>query len=217
MYTKYFSNGYSPLINMFNGLTKTIKTCICCNSKNIIYEPFITLQISIPIQDNTEQEYNIYECLNNITTNEQLDNDNKVECDFCGLFNKSYTKSLLWKTPEILVIHIKRFIVNSYGKTIRKLNNKINYPIYNLDLLNYFDDKSPYKNDSKYDLFGVNIHYSSNNSIDSGHYVSKIKNIMNNKWCIYNDSSSIIEINDEDEINDENAYLLFYCRQNNNN
>jgi len=47
-----------------------------------------------------------------------------------------------------------------------------------------------------------------------GHYISFVKNIINNKWYVYNDSNQPIQINKLNDLQNENAYLLFYYRHN---
>jgi ubiquitin C-terminal hydrolase len=195
-WVKFQAKEYSPLKNMFDGLTKITKRCVYCNNKNSIFEPFISLGLEV--------RNNIYDCLDNLVSEEQLDSSNKVICNFCGLKNKSVSNTLLWKTPDILVLHLKRFIVNAYGIPIQKNNENIDYPITDLDLSKYIDPASPHKNKT-YELVGVNIHHGY--TINSGHYTSYVKNIINKKWYHYNDSQPITEIKN---IQNQNAYILFY-------
>jgi ubiquitin C-terminal hydrolase len=88
------------------------------------------------------------------------------------------------------------------------------YPITNLNLEKYFDPTSPYKTSSKYDLVGINIHqaFGYGGNINSGHYTSIVKNIMNNNWYLYNDANKIKEIYTKELLQDSDAYLLFYYR-----
>jgi ubiquitin carboxyl-terminal hydrolase 4/11/15 len=145
---------------------------------------------------------------------EQLDDDNKMKCEMCGLNNRAHSQSLLWKTPKILVLHIKRFLVNSYGITSQKITNNVEYPITNLDLEKYFNPTSPFKKSSKYDLIGINIHqaFGYGGNINSGHYTSIVKNIMNNHWYLYNDANKLKLALTKEHLQDKNAYLLFYYR-----
>lgn len=214
---QFQSREYSPLKNMFDGLIETNKRCMCCENKVFRYEPFVTLGLSIPIKEKQEilKSFDIYECLDHMVKEEQLDSDNKMNCEMCGLKNRGHTKSLLWKSPKVLVLHIKRFLVNSYGVTTQKLNNNIVYPIYDLDISKYFNPASPYKNQSKYDLVGINLHQSFGHggNINFGHYTSIVKNIMNNNWYLYNDSSPLKMAYTKENLQNPNAYLLFYYRQ----
>lgn len=213
---KYQSKEYSIFKNLFNGTIENTKKCIYCKNKTYSFEPFITLPLSIPInsKNDTSSVFDIYDCFDNLISEEQLDINNKINCCLCGLKNRAYSKSLLYKTPKILVIHIKRFKVNSFGMRIQKITNNVTYPIKNLDLEKYFDPASPYKKSSKYDLIGINIHESMGlgNNINMGHYTSIIKNTINNNWHLYNDSHTVQRMINKDHLQQSNAYLLFYYR-----
>lgn len=215
LWGKFQYNEYSPLNNMFEGMTQNIKRCAFCGSNNINYEPFLTLGLSIPIKDDINKTFTINECLDHLITEDQLDEYNKITCELCGLKNNSYNKSLIWRTPKVLVLHIKRFMTNQYGIPTQKLTNNILYPYKDLDLSPYFDETSPFKSSSKYDLIGINIHMKiGNNNSNLGHYVSIVKNMINHKWYLYNDASSIIKIKSSEQLQHKNAYMLFYYRHN---
>jgi ubiquitin C-terminal hydrolase len=215
-WTQFQSREYSPLKNMFDGLIETRCRCMCCDSKSTRYEPFITLGLSIPIKDKQDivKSFDIYECLDHMIKEEQLDSDNKLNCEMCGLRNQGHTRSLLWKSPKLLVLHIKRFLVNSFGIPSQKLNNNVIYPIKDLDLSKYFDPASQHKSQSKYDLIGINLHQSFGHrgNINYGHYTSIVKNIMNNNWYLYNDSNALKMAYTKENLQNSNTYLLFYYR-----
>ena len=205
-YIKNITHEYSELKNMFDGLSQTTKVCLYCGTNNVNYESFLSLQVSIPDNKN-----NIYECFDHLIEKEQLDEDNKWKCNFCGIKNRAFTNTILWKTPKILVIHIKRFINNMYGQPYKKNTTNIEYPIIDLDLTKYFEKNSPFANQAKYDLFGVNLHESmgSRENINGGHYTSIVKNMINNEWYLYNDSNDLQKLNYND-LQSRDAYLLFY-------
>jgi len=203
--TMYQSHEYSILTELFDGLYKNTCSCACCKSTNIKFEPFLTL--AVDIDNNT----NLYDCLNQLCHDTQLDEDNKLTCGFCGLSNRAHKKTLLWKTPKILVIHLKRF-----GVGAGKITTKIDYPIKDLDLSDYIDSNSPYKLNSKYDLVGVNLHQALGGSlnINAGHYTSLVKNMNNYKWYLYNDSEQPELQFKKENLQDKDAYLLFYYSHN---
>jgi ubiquitin C-terminal hydrolase len=210
------SKEYSPLKIMFNGMIESNRRCSYCNSNNYLFEPFVTLALSIPIKNKSDikKEFSIYDCLDHMIQEEQLDSSNMVTCDMCGIKNQGYNKTLLWQTPKILVIHIKRFMTNSFGIPTQKLNNNIEYPIQNLDLLKYFNPHSPHKESSKYDLFGVNLHqaFGYGMNINKGHYTSFVKNMMNHNWYYYNDANDVECVPNSNSLQHMNAYMLFYYR-----
>jgi ubiquitin carboxyl-terminal hydrolase 8 len=211
---KFQYREHSPLKKMFDGMLETENTCRYCKCKSMNYQPFLTLSLSIPVEDKIDEfkPHSIYDCLDHMIIEEKLDADNKMNCEMCGLKTQGNTKTMLWKTPKILVLHIKRFLFNSYGIATQKLNNNIIYPFENLDLEKYFDPLSPHKNKSKYDLIGVNLHQSLGNhrNISAGHYTSFVKNMINNTWNLYNDSANVITLQHKEQLQNSNAYLLFY-------
>ena len=94
-----------------------------------------------------------------------FDNDNLYNCELCGFKNRAFTTRLLWRTPKILIIHIKRFLVDNFGNRTKKLINNVKYPIYDLDISKYICDDSDYKSKSKYNKFrkhGIEIFFMKN-------------------------------------------------------
>lgn len=75
----------------------------------------------------------------------------------------------LWRLPEVLVIHLKRF---SYSRSMKhKLETFVNFPIRDFDLTNYV----AHKNSSRrqlYELYALTNHYG---GMGSGHYTAHIK------------------------------------------
>ena len=214
---QYQKKEFSPIKTLFDGLIQNNRKCMCCNTNSIGYEPFLTMPISVPIKNKNDmyKTFDLYECIDHYVSEEQQDADNKINCDLCGLCNRAYSKTLLWKTPKILVIHIKRFLINAFGIPTQKITNNITYPIKDLDLGKYFDVASPYKSSCKYDLIGINIHqaFGYGQNINLGHYTSIVKNIMNNNWYLYNDSNPVCMAYTKNDLQNNNAYLLFYYRQ----
>ena len=146
----------------------------------------------------------IYECLDDFIKEEQIDKDNMILCDFCGMKNKAHKKMNISSMPEILVIHLKRFMVNNYGVITRKISSMVKYPL-ELDITIYGEGEL-----GKYKLFGVNMHHSiGHNNADYGHYTSIIKNRCNNKWYHYDDNRDVEEVNCHEH---KNAYMLFYYK-----
>lgn len=203
---------YSSIKDLFFGYLNSNTTCSFCGSKSTCFESFLTLSLSIPINKNKNinQIYKLEDCLDNFTKLEKLDKHNKMLCEICGIKNQSLKNIALWKLPKILVIHLKRFVINNYGIPISKIVNPVLYPVDEFDLSDYIDDESPYKSNCKYKLIGINIHMAQL-SINYGHYISIIRNIKNDKWYILDDSNKPTKI-DLTDIQDRNAYLLFYIQ-----
>ena len=216
----FIKNEFSPLKLIFTGMEYSKQECEFCKSISSSFQIFKTLQLSIPINKSenylkqTNDEYDLEECLDLLVEDETLEFNNRLTCGLCGRKNKATKSISIYKPPKILVIHLKRFIRNDYGILTRKLTNYIKYPILNLDISDYITENSPFKNDCKYNLFGVNKHYEIGGfgNINAGHYTSIVKSKYDNKWYEFNDSADIRSIDDENDIISKNAYLLFYYR-----
>lgn len=65
------------------------------------------------------------------------------------------------------------------------MQNKINFPLYDLDLAPHVHFKQP-NACYLYDLFGIVNHFG---TLNGGHYVSTIRNACTGEWLEYNDST----------------------------
>lgn len=203
---------YSSIKNFFIGYLISNTKCYFCSTNSPCFESFITLPLSIPINKNTniKFKYKLEDCLYNMTKNEKLDKYNKLTCDICGIKNQSIKKVQIWKAPQILVIQLKRFVTNAFGVQTAKILNPVIYPVNDFNIIEYFHPDSPYKQNTIYNLIGINIHKEIGfGSLNAGHYISIVKNIHNNKWYLFDDSKKVEEL---DNIQNKNAYLLFYCK-----
>ena len=87
-------------------------------------------------------------------------------CPSCKKHCQASKKLDLWRLPEILVIHLKRF---SYSRFLKnKLETYVDFPVDDLDLSMYV----AYKNDqtcTRYVLYAISNHYG---SMGGGHYTA---------------------------------------------
>ena len=200
-WNKYNLKYNSALKNIFYGINQQISPCFYCNSSQMNSDIYSMIQLEIP---ESNSNIDLYDCLTNTIYNNEID-DTIKKCDFCGLKCKYKLETRLWKTPKILILHLKRFTSN-----LKKIKTNVVYPILNLNLIKYFNQISPYKNDSLYNLIGINIH---EGMFGYGHYTSYLKNMFNSKWYYYNDDNPVINIENEEQLQNKNAYILFYKQQ----
>ena len=213
---KFIKNEYSLIKILFTGMTRMTTTCEFCSNQSNNFDIFQTLQLSVPISTDKNKTFTLDECFNNYISMEQLDENNKMKCNFCFLKNKSNKKTMLWKTPKILIIHIKRFMMNNYGLISQKITNMVTYPHENFNINNIIDTMSPeYNTNIKYNLFAVNCHHNIGmfNTLNFGHYTSMVKNRYNNCWHNYDDGAPIKEITTVEQLVSPNAYMLFYMKE----
>ncbi|XP_043692351.1 ubiquitin carboxyl-terminal hydrolase 5-like [Telopea speciosissima] len=146
----------------------------------------------------------LYTCLEAFLREEPLVPEDMWYCPRCKERRQASKKLDLWRLPEMLVIHLKRF---SYSRSMKhKLETFVNFPIHDFDLTNYV----AHKNNSRrqiYELYALSNHYG---GMGSGHYTAHIKLLDENKWYNFDDSH-ISPINEE-EVKSAAAYVLFYRR-----
>ncbi|XP_042509184.1 ubiquitin carboxyl-terminal hydrolase 5 isoform X2 [Macadamia integrifolia] len=146
----------------------------------------------------------LYTCLEAFLREEPLVPEDMWYCPQCKERRQASKKLDLWRLPEVLVIHLKRF---SYSRSMKhKLETFVNFPIHDFDLTNYV----AHKNNSRrqiYELYALSNHYG---GMGSGHYTAHIKLLDENRWYNFDDSH-ISPIN-EDEVKSAAAYVLFYRR-----
>ncbi len=200
----HVKNNYSMITDIFTGVYMNEITCLKCSTKNVRFETFNILPISIPTET-----CELKDCLKNFSASESLSGDNKYQCETCKELTDAEKRVFLWDTPELLVVQLKRF--NNNGRIVRKNNSTVKYPIKDLTFEDNYHEYRP--RNYKYNLYGVVYHMG---SLSGGHYISYTKNPFNNEWYKYNDSHAfhIPEENLEKEIMDSGSYILFYKKTN---
>ncbi|KAI0390532.1 hypothetical protein F5Y17DRAFT_55790 [Xylariaceae sp. FL0594] len=145
------------------------------------------------------------ECLDEFERDEVLSEADMWYCPRCKEHRRASKKLDLWKTPDILVIHLKRF--SSSGFRRDKLETFVDFPTENLDIASRVLQKEGGKKEV-YDLIGVDCHFG---GLGGGHYTAYAKNFVDGQWYSYNDS--VVSKTSPDRIVDAAAYMLFYRRQ----
>jgi ubiquitin carboxyl-terminal hydrolase 4/11/15 len=125
----------------------------------------------------------LYECLDEFNKEEILSENDAWYCPRCKEHRRASKKFELWKTPDILVMHLKRF---SASRGFRdKLDVLVDFPVEGLDMSGRVE--SPEEGKSLiYDLFAVDNHYG---GLGGGHYTAYAKNFMSGEWNEYNGKS----------------------------
>ncbi len=122
------------------------------------------------------------DCLDEFGKPEILSESDAWYCPRCKEHRRASKRFELWKSPDILVIHLKRF--SAQGRFRDKLDVSVDFPIKGLDLTTRVamqeEGKSPI-----YDLFAVDNHYG---GLGGGHYTAYASNFMEDSrsWYEYN-------------------------------
>lgn len=151
------------------------------------------------------------ECLRRFSQPEILGDQDLWYCPRCKDFRKAQKQLKLWRTPDILMVHLKRF--SGFHNMSRKLDDLVNFPLDGLDLAEYVSSEArggdaAFENGYIYDLFAVDNHFG---GMGSGHYTSFVKDPFKQEWLDFNDS--FVRPMDTSRVCTGAAYLLFYRKR----
>jgi ubiquitin C-terminal hydrolase len=180
----------SKWIQLIQGIQLGILQCNNCLENYHNPELFTALTIDIPINrvsDLTELLLDFYKV-------EKMDADG-WKCDKCGQKQGAKKQTQLAKLPKILIVVIKRFLMNDRGFSI-----KIQDPVDISEKLDFnFNNKT-----FKYKLVSYGNHHG---NCGGGHYTATV---CNEEWLYYDDTN-VHQIKDTNHFtNNREAYILFY-------
>lgn len=151
--------------------------------------------------DKKHKGISLQDCLDEFTKEEELGEDDLWYCPQCKKHQQATKKFDLWKVPDILVVHLKRF---SNSRALRdKIDAFIDFPLEGLDLSDMVGEREVAKRlvdqgvaveelqlgnldePLVYDLFGVDEHMG---GLGGGHYRAYALNHVTEKWYHFDDS-----------------------------
>ncbi|XP_020226507.1 ubiquitin carboxyl-terminal hydrolase 8 isoform X2 [Cajanus cajan] len=148
-----------------------------------------------------QESVSIYKCLEAFLKEEPLGPEDMWYCPTCKKPQQATKKLDLWRLPEILVVHLKRFSYNRYFKN--KLETFVDFPINDLDLSTYVVHGNS-QSSNLYVLYAISCHYG---GLGGGHYTAFVR-YGYDKWYDFDDSR--VDSVSEDMIKTPAAYVLFY-------
>ena len=210
-----FAKNEDTVLNVFQKFTQPLVLLATSECYNLSGDGLVYLESSLYINKNgsTTESYTnnieLKDCLDLFGKDIILSDDDMWYCSKCQKHQISNQKLQIYKSPNYLIIQIKRFnIKKKYGYestfTGEKNNTFVSYPINDLDLGEYIVGHEKNNINTKYDLYGVVQHFG---SLNGGHYTAICKN--DNNWITYNDSS----LSHCENPVTKNAYILFYKRK----
>ncbi|KAF9311132.1 CSN-associated deubiquitinating enzyme Ubp12 [Podila horticola] len=156
---------------------------------------------------NGKKTITLEDCLMEYTKEEQLGEEDLWYCPNCKKHQQATKKLDIWRLPDILVVHLKRF---SHTRAWRdKIDAFVDFPIHGLDLSGKALREED-QNENVYDLYGVSNHMG---GLGGGHYTAYAKNEKLDQWFNFDDSH-VSPVRDVESIKSSSAYLLFYRRRN---
>lgn len=151
----------------------------------------------------TAQKKNIslQDCLDEFTKEEKLGEDDLWYCPRCKKHQQATKRFDLWKVPDVLVVHLKRF---SNNRSLRdKIDAFVDFPLEGLDLTAMVGERQAATRLSEqgadtlslgltdideplvYDLYAVDEHLG---GLGGGHYRAYAHNHVTDKWYHFDDS-----------------------------
>ncbi|KAL9274710.1 Ubiquitin carboxyl-terminal hydrolase 8-like protein [Drosera capensis] len=149
------------------------------------------------------ESVSLYKCLEAFLKEEPLGPEDMWYCPECKEHRQASKKLDLWRLPEILVIHLKRFSYDKYLKN--KLETFVDFPVQDLDLGSYIANVDS-RQSTCYMLYAISNHYG---GLGSGHYTAFVHH-GGGQWYDFDDSH-VCPISEE-KIKTSAAYVLFYRR-----
>ncbi|GMH29092.1 hypothetical protein Nepgr_030935 [Nepenthes gracilis] len=182
------------LVSWSDQMTRQYDTCHICLLPEIFKPGFAS--------ERPHESVSLYKCLEAFLKEEPLGPEDMWYCPKCKKHRQASKKLDLWRLPEILVFHLKRFAYSRFLKS--KLETYVDFPVTDLDLSGFIANNN---NTSlcSYVLYAVSNHYG---SMGGGHYTALVHH--QNRWYEFDDSN--VHPVSEDKIRTSAAYVLFYRR-----
>jgi len=151
-----------------NGMTFACMHTSSFPYQSTLYQPPTTTPASSAsslLPSTSRKHLNIYDCLQAFTKEEVLRKSESWYCSNCKAHQQATKRIDLWRVPDVLVLHLKRFSFTSSYRD--KLDMKVEFPIEGLDLSVFV--KGATDETQLYDLYAVSNHCQSLPSLSHMH------------------------------------------------
>ncbi|KAL3985637.1 Ubiquitin carboxyl-terminal hydrolase family protein [Acanthocheilonema viteae] len=177
----------SPISDIFNCQTVSSLQCNKCKRQSVTFEELAQLSIEVPNRNST-----IEDCIRNHFQDVELDGSCKWRCPDCESLQTATRRTFLWKLPQVLVIHLKRFTF--MGDNWQKNDAYVTFNTFPLKLQTEY-----------FSLYAVVNH---RGSLNSGHYTATVRNQITKQWLLFDDD--IVTPIDVDSICSKYAFILYF-------
>lgn len=147
------------------------------------------------LEGEKDNSVTLEECLEFTCTENSLGGEDKWVCPACREEVESSKKMTLYRLPNTLLIHLKRFHESAHFPT--KSDKLVNFPLFSLNLSAFSDQPSA----PVYDLYAVIDH---SGSLSYGHYTAQCK--AGEDWVRFDDE----QVRETQAVVTQMAYVLFY-------
>ncbi|TYZ65269.1 hypothetical protein PybrP1_002516 [[Pythium] brassicae (nom. inval.)] len=148
----------------------------------------------------------VRDCLKAYTDQELLAEGDAYYCAKCKTHRAVAKKISLYRLPQVLVLHLKRFSYSTFSRD--KVSTAIQFPLLGLDLAEYCAADAVVDGSTEYDLTGVVHHVG---SLNGGHYTAECLNKDTQEWFDFDDAS--VAAVKKPQLCSSSAYILFFRRR----
>jgi ubiquitin C-terminal hydrolase len=189
----------SVIFDVFGGQLMSEVTCKVCGRISRAFDSFLDLQVPIPQTNSASVD--LSECFNAMVQQETLEGDEMVTCEGCEKRTPGTKSMCLYRLPNVLVVHLKRFSYTSWRRN--KVATLVTCSPHVVDVRPYCFSDLPEQSSSQYQLFGVAQHVG---SLSGGHYTACCRTEMD-QWYQFNDTQVSSA---SDALGGSSAYVLFF-------
>jgi len=165
-----FRSQYTKAQEYYNSMTSSINSKSSTKNNTTLSSNNVSTKIS-----NKSSIVQIGDCFNEFCKEEMI--NGQWKCPKCNQIRDGCQSLRVWRLPDILTIHIKRF--NASARYREKITSKVDFPLTGLNMSQWLHPQSPQHPNKKgdgesnlYDLFGVVNHVG---SLSGGHYMATCK------------------------------------------
>jgi ubiquitin carboxyl-terminal hydrolase 8 len=215
----------SPIYDLFGGQTMSRLRCKTCHFVSTTWEFFSSISVEIPHSGSATLD----QCLAQFCRDEGLRGEESWKCPHCKATREATKKITFTRLPQYLIVHLKRFRNDDYGRVARKVHTVIDFPLRGLDMSPYTlppPDAADQQRIAQiaapperapdpamtppyiYDAYAVLQHIG--NDLTHGHYTTAVRDRMKKVWRKYNDT--VVREIEPVGLQNREAYILFYER-----
>lgn len=143
---------FSLVADLFNIRTVSVIKCLFCNASSATFEEMS--QVSLELEDTSFQELKF--SLKKHFSKELLNNDCKWNCPQCKQPREATRETFIWKLPQNLVIHFKRF--SQFGSTYVKNESNVTFEIDSLSLDEFMHHEAR-GSSTRYSLYAITVSF----------------------------------------------------------
>ena len=131
----------SVFVDYTQGMHRSHLTCPGCGRESVKFDVYSSISLPL-VPPKSGSSIPLKDCLDQFAAGEQLDEHNAWYCSNCKKHVCALKLITLWNTPDILVLHLKRFTFEKCpdvdGRILRrKIEDTVNFPIDRLDMSEY--------------------------------------------------------------------------------